>query len=255
MSDEGGQQGPATPFAPFCRRGRPAIPQSQALKARQVRCDVRARCRRSAAPVQLLWCAQARCCARELAATCHSAAVPTAACSSRISARLLRHMDAKVKICPQEKSSSNRRPRGGGRKAWRQPQELEESERHGEMAGASHIAGEDRSAGPRRFPTGGGFEAPSRETLVWRRTGSSHCRRVRSRPTARALRPDHADGSHAEGNGSRAQLGRPPSLKRSTPIVRILFWIERCAASLGITLLPPHAVHRPRRGALTVRHP
>ena len=156
---------------------------------------------------------------------------------------------------PEEKSSSNRRPRGGGRNAWRPPQELEESERHGEMAGASHVAGDDRSAGPRRFPTGGGFEAPSRATLVWRRTGSSHCRRVRSRPTARALGPDHADGSHAEGNGSRAQLGRPPSRTRSTPIVRILLRIERCAASLGITLLPPHAVHRPRRGALTVRHP
>ena len=74
MSDEGGQQGPATPpFTPFCQRGRPeipqpAIPQIQALQVRQVRCDVRARCRRSAAPVQLLWCASEMWCAR---ARCH----------------------------------------------------------------------------------------------------------------------------------------------------------------------------------------
>lgn len=74
MSDEGGQQEPATPpFTPFCQRGRPeipqpAIPQIQALQVRQVRCDVRARCRRSAAPVQLLWCASEMWCAR---ARCH----------------------------------------------------------------------------------------------------------------------------------------------------------------------------------------
>ena len=64
---------PPPPFTPFCQRGRPeipqpAIPQIQALQVRQVRCDVRARCRRSAAPVQLLWCASEMWCAR---ARCH----------------------------------------------------------------------------------------------------------------------------------------------------------------------------------------
>ena len=133
MSDEGGQQGPATPpFTPFCQRGRPeipqpAIPQIQALQVRQVRCDVRARCRRSAAPVQLLCCAQARCCARELAATCHSAAVTTAKCLSRFSEYHSTHGCECEEMSPrrsEEKSSPHRKPRGGGRKAWRPPVEL-----------------------------------------------------------------------------------------------------------------------------------
>jgi len=117
MSDEGGQQGPATPFAPFCLRGRPAIPQSQALKARQVRCDVRARCRRSAAPVQLLWCAQARRCARELAATCHSAAVPTAACSSRISAHHSTHGCECEDMSPKRREEKRREDMSPKRRA------------------------------------------------------------------------------------------------------------------------------------------
>lgn len=125
MSDEGGQQGPATPFAPFCLRGRPAIPQSQALKARQVRCDVRARCRRSAAPVQLLCCAQARCCARELAATCQSAAMPTASCSSRINAHHSTHgcecedMSPKRRAHPTEGPAAAAGTPGGRRKSSR----------------------------------------------------------------------------------------------------------------------------------------
>ena len=132
---------PPPPSPRFANEGDQRSHSQRSRRSKRCRCaKSAATCGRDADAPRLLCSscgAQARCGARELAATCHSAAVTTAKCLSRFSEYHSTHGCECEEMSPrrsEEKSSPHRKPRGGGRTAWRPPVELGESERHGEMA-------------------------------------------------------------------------------------------------------------------------
>ena len=122
---------PPPPSPRFANEGDQRSHSQRSRRSKRCRCaKSAATCGRDADAPRLLCSscgAQARCGARELAATCHSAAVTTATCLSRFSEYHSTHGCECEEMSPrrsEEKSSPHRKPRGGGRKAWRPPVEL-----------------------------------------------------------------------------------------------------------------------------------